>query len=156
MGNGNNPSINPICFWSSNRQTLLRLRQGKLNHRHCERTKLQRLHRNYMRYRKTYRARSDTWMMISLTDCLQQWVPSSADAAKRFPYQIKVPARLWSKWSRPLCLNAICAAFSWFYAVTDCSTIPNFQIGCEKGASKRSIEVRTQASRVYASIGCGP
>ncbi|MGC1937441.1 MAG: hypothetical protein WA697_04225, partial [Pseudolabrys sp.] len=53
-------------------------------------------------------------------------------------------------------LNAICAAFSWFYAVTDCSTVPNFQIGCEKGASKRSIEVRTQASRVYASIGCGP
>ena len=53
-----------------------------------------RLHRNHMRYRKTYKAQSDTWMMISLNDCLQQCLPSSADAAKRFPCQIKVPARL--------------------------------------------------------------
>ena len=91
-----------ICFRSSNRQTLVRLRQAKLNHRHSERTKLQRLHRNPLRYRKTYRAHSDTWMMISLTDCFQRCLPSSVDAAKRFLRQIKVPARLWS---RLLCLK---------------------------------------------------
>ena len=62
-------------------------------------------YRNHMRYRKTYRAQSDTWMMISLTDCLQQCLPSSADAAKRFPCQIKVPAILWSKWSHLLWLK---------------------------------------------------
>jgi hypothetical protein len=105
MGNGNNPSIKPGLFLEQQSPDTSSSPAGKLNHRHCERTKLQRLHRNYMRYRKTYRAHSDTWMMISLTDCLQQWLPSSADAAKRIPYQIKVPARLWSKWSRPLCLK---------------------------------------------------
>ena len=49
-----------------------------------------------------------------------------------------------------------CCFQSWFYAVTDCSTVPNFQVGCEKGAGKRSIEIRTQTGRVYASVGCGP
>jgi hypothetical protein len=34
-----------------------------------------------MRYRKTYKAQSDTLMMISLTDCLQQCLPSNSDAA---------------------------------------------------------------------------
>ena len=53
-------------------------------------------------------------MMISLTDCLQQWLPSSADAAKRFPCQTKVRASLWSNFEPPLPqgkLNAIRAAF---------------------------------------------
>ena len=53
--------------------------------------------------------------MISLTDCLQQCLSSSADAAKRFPYQIKVPARLLAKVVAPPLpqgkLNAIRAAF---------------------------------------------
>ena len=79
---------------------------------------------------------------------------------KKVPVSDKSPRKALVKMVAPPLpqgkLNAICAAFSWFYAVTDCSTVPNFQIGCEKGASKRSIEVRTQASRVYASIGCGP
>ena len=54
-------------------------------------------------------------MMISLTDCLQQWLPSSADAAKRLPYQIKSPRKALVKMVAPPLpqgkLNAIRAAF---------------------------------------------
>jgi len=44
---------------------------------------------------------------------------------------------------------------SWFYAVTECSTVPNFQVECEKGAGKRSIEIRKLGgfSSVAAQIG---
>jgi hypothetical protein len=49
-----------------------------------------------------------------------------------------------------------CCFQSWFYAVSDCATVPNFRVGCEKSASKRSIEIATQTGRVYVSVGCGP